>query len=185
MPHAHTGDDAPPAVRGGAAQLRHRRPSQDLAAAGPDRLRHREGQGAHAALEAHEHRARLLGGGRLRLDLADPLRQGGVAAGCLEELGDGRAHRDAVRVARVHAAQQGLDQAVDDLAAQALRHVLPDGHVVADLGAGQLGVALDAGEALVGQQAGQGGGGAGDAHHMPLGHRTQRAPGPAVSYTHL
>ena len=60
----------------------------------------------------------------------------------------------------------------------ARRHVLPDRHVVADLRAGQVGVPLDAGEALLGQHPGQGGGGAGDAHHMALGHGAQGAAGP-------
>lgn len=101
-----------------------------------------------------------------------------MGQGGLEELRDGRAHRDAVRVARVDAAEQGFHQAVDDLPAEAGRHVLPHRHVVADLGAGQVGVALDTGQALVGQDPGEGGRGAGDAHDVPLGHRPQGAPGP-------
>lgn len=95
-----------------------------------------------------------------------------------EELRDGRAHRDAVRVARVDTAEQGFHQAVDDLAAEAGRHVLPHRHVVADLGARQIGVALDAGQALVGQDPGEGGRGAWHAHHVALGHGPQGAPGP-------
>ncbi|MDH6548058.1 hypothetical protein M2162_002155 [Streptomyces sp. SAI-041] len=120
----------------------------------------------------------LLVGGRPRLDLADALGQRGVGLRDLEELRDGRAHRDAVRVARVDPAEEGLDEAVDDLAAQARRHVLTDRHVVADLRAGQSGVLCDAGEALLGQHPGESLGGAGDAHDVALGHGAQGTAGP-------
>ncbi len=101
-----------------------------------------------------------------------------MGAGGVEELGDGGAHRQPVRVARVDPAEQRFHQAVDDLAAETGRHVLPDGHVVADLRGRQVGVAFDAGEALRGEEPGQRGGGAGDAHDVALGHGAQGVAGP-------
>ena len=52
----------------------------------------------------------------------------------LEELRDGGAHRDAVRVARVDPAEQRLHEPVDDLAAEPVGDVLADRDVVADGG---------------------------------------------------
>lgn len=168
----------PPATGRLAAQLGHRGAGDDLAAARADRVGDGEREGAHAALDAHEHGPGLLVGRHPRLDLADALRQRGVGPRDLEELRDRRAHRDAVRVARVDPAEKGFDEAVDDLAACARRHVRTDRHVVADLGAGQLRVLPDAGEALLGQHAGQGLCGAGNAHDVALGHGAQGAAGP-------
>ncbi|MGX1315278.1 hypothetical protein RKD24_005397 [Streptomyces calvus] len=144
----------------------------------PQRVGDREREGAHSAGDAREHRAGLRCGGGPGLDLADALGQGGVGAGGLEQLRDRRAHRDAVRVPRVHPAQQGLHQPVDDLPAEARRHELADRDVVADLGARQVGVPLDAGEPLLGQHPGERGGRARHAHDVALGHGAQGAAGP-------
>ncbi len=101
-----------------------------------------------------------------------------MRAGGLEELRDGRAHGDAVRVARVDAAEQGLHEAVDDLAAEAGGDVLPHGDVVTDLGGRQLAVPFDAVQALCREDPGQGGGVARYAHDVALGHGAQGAAGP-------
>lgn len=177
MQGAVAGDD-PPAFGARAAQFGDGRVGDDLAAARADRVGDGEREAADAALDAHEDRAGLLVGRRLGLDLADRLRQGGVGLRGLEQLRNGRAHRDAVGVARVHPAQEGLDEPVDDFTAEALGDVRAHRHVVADLGAGQVGVALDAGQALLGEDAFEGGGGAGDAHDVALGHGAQGAAGP-------
>ena len=178
------GDDTPAGVRVrrplDPAQLRHRGAGDDLAAPRAHRLGDRERQPADAALDAGEDRPRLLGSGRACAWIS---RTASVSESCgaggLEELGDGGAHRDAVGVARVDPAEEGLDQPVDDLAAEAGGDVLADGHVVADLRAGQVGVVLDAGagprrRALRRGRAAV----AGDAHDVALGHGAQRAAGP-------
>ncbi len=101
-----------------------------------------------------------------------------MRAGGGVELGNGQAQRDAVGVARVHAAEEGFHEAVDDLAAETRRHVLADGDVLAHLGAGQVGVPLDAAQALFGEDVRDGGGAAGDTHDVALGHGAQGAAGP-------
>lgn len=101
-----------------------------------------------------------------------------MAADGLVERGDGGAHRGAVDVARVHPAEQRLDEPVDDLASHAGGDVLTERGVLADLGARQFEVLGDPAQAVLGEDAGERLCVAGYAHHMPLGHGDERAPVP-------
>lgn len=102
-----------------------------------ERLREALDHHAEPAVERDQARARpqaLCRGPAERPQASD---ETGVPAGYAVKVRGGAANAELVRRPRVDPAQQRVDQAVDDLAAQTASDVGADGHVVADRCAGQ------------------------------------------------
>ena len=105
-------------------------------------------QPAHAAREAGEDGfvGRREGGGVVE--------QGAAALGEGDQLRGGGAGREQASLAGVHAAEEGLDEAVDDLVAEPAGDQVADRDVAVELERGQRRLLADPGEPVVGEDAG-------------------------------